>query len=354
MFEKLRKMSTRSKLAVAATSLALVVAGHQWLFAQSIVLTSPTDYTVFQRNSSDQADFAIAGTYTGSPAAIEARFNGGEWVVIDAAPSGGAFSGTLPVRGVPTVNAQGALEVRFSNDQAITDSANFVGIGDIYICAGQSNMSGRGASNQSYSHATLKACLFGNDYAWKELSDPYDDSTNQVDSVSDDAGGEGGSFIPLLATCIMDHTGYPVAFVPCSKGGTSANDWQPHVVSQDRSTLYGSMDYRISRVGGAKAVLWWQGERDAKLGTSQAAYESQMQAILDGIKSDWGIPVCVAKIHDGPYAEADVWAAVKSLWAESPGPDFSNCVTHPDNIHFSTNAELELAALLWSRALGVD
>ncbi|MEI8009279.1 MAG: hypothetical protein WCI00_08155 [bacterium] len=55
--------------------------------------------------------------------------------------------------------------------------------------------------------------MFGNDYTWKVLRDPYDSSVNQVDTVSLDSSAN-GSFVPLLATKIIASQHIPVAFVP--------------------------------------------------------------------------------------------------------------------------------------------
>lgn len=82
--------------------------------ANAIAITQPTT------GATAGASFAVAGTYSGgdSPGAIEASFNGGAWVVIDPAPAGGNYSGTLANQ-APGV---GALSVRWSSIPAVTAS----------------------------------------------------------------------------------------------------------------------------------------------------------------------------------------------------------------------------------------
>lgn len=320
----------------------------------SLTITSPVAYQTYQRDGSDQADIAISGTYVGTPSAIEARFNGGPWATIDASPSGGTYSGTLSAQAA----GQGTLEVRFVDAPDVTASVDNVGIGDVFVIGGQSNASGRGNNNQSYSHATLKATLFGNDYAWQELTDPTDSNSGQVDTVSDDSAA--GSCWPLLATQIMAATGYPVAFVPAPKGGTSIAQWQPGVDHQDRSTLYGSMVYRANQVGTVKAVLWWQGERDAVLGTAEATYNSGLDTVANAVNADLSCSLVVCKIADlstynTGYDETAVNNAIATAWSDNAnvvaGPDFSDITPSVDGVHFKTDQELQAAADRWFAAL---
>lgn len=316
----------------------------------SLTITSPSAYQVLQR-SSGVADIAIEGTYVGSPTAIEASWNGGDYATIDSSPSGGNFSGTLSSQ----PQGQGTLTVRFTNDTGENDTVEYLGVGDVIICAGQSNMVGWGDYLQAYWHPTLKAGMFGNNYQWRELIDPYDQTTGQVDTVSQD-GTNFGSMVPLLASHIMHTTGVPVAFVPCAKGSTSANDWQPPVTSQDRTTLFGSMSYRIDEVGGAAMVIWHQGEQDVTAGTSKATYKSEIAAIASQIETDHSIPFYAAKIHNTALGdETNVWEAMDELWEEDnnvyAGPDLRSITTSPDATHFETDAALQELADEWWLAL---
>jgi hypothetical protein len=241
-----------------------------------------------------------------------------------------------------------------ANQTGVTASAAYVGIGDVLVIAGQSNASGRGTNSQSYSHATLKASLFGNDYTWRELADPTDSITNQGDAISKETSQAGGSLWPLLATSFLADQGVPVAFIPCAKGGTRIADWLPGVNHQDRATLYGSMVYRALQ-SGCKAVLWWQGEGDAQDGTSQATYNSRLDSLANEIQADLGVKLMPCKLQNITAAgETGINAAIAEAWGDNAnvltGPDLSDIATD-DDVHLQTDAKLLDAAGRWWAAL---
>lgn len=325
----------------------------------SLALTAPTSYRTYQRNSNNQADIAISGTYVGAPTAIEASWNGGDWTTLDAAPAGGAYSGTLTNQSA----GQGTLTVRFANDTGVTATVAYVGIGDIYAIAGQSNASGRGENNQSYSHGTLKASLFGNDYAWHELTDPTDSIVDQVDAVSQEpAAPPSGSIWPLLATALMTATGVPVAFVPGALGGSSITSWLPGADHLNRATLYGSLHYRCDQIGGVKAWLWWQGEADTAM--SEATYNGHLDTLANAIRTDMGVKIMPCKLQDcgDGLDETNVNNAIGTAWTDNSnvlrGPDLHGIVADENvwdgvtyHVHIVSDAKLRQVSDLWAVAM---
>lgn len=318
------------------------------------MIGSPQPYQVFQRVG-EIADINISGFYIGSPTSIEARWNGGEWTVIDAAPSNGVFTGTLTSQ----PQGQGTFEIRFSNT-AIGKHVNFVGIGDVFAVAGQSNASGRGSTLNAYI-GTPHAGLLRNDYKWSQLLDPTDDMTNQVDTVSvEPNNNEAGSVWPLIASNYLENQSIPIAFIPCAAGGSSITAWQPGANHQNRSTLYGSMVYRVLQTGGCRAVLWWQGEADTSM--SGAAYNTYLDTIADAIATDIGCKLMPCKFQTSPaYPQANqdiINAAIGTAWSDNAnvltGPDLTILTADNDdgfNVHLISDANVQAAASLWWTAI---
>lgn len=310
----------------------------------SVVVTAPVDHQVLQRDAVGTADVAVTGTYRlppghPSPAAIEARWDGGTWSTLDAAPTDGSFHGVLPGMS----QGQGRLEVRFANDPGVVATRDLVGIGDVFVIAGQSNAAGFGKEGQVYSPDDDRASMFSVGLRWQELRDPV--------------GGVEGSVWPLVASHHTVDQGVPVAFVPTAVGGTSITQWQPGDKYYERM-----LGHVAAAGGGARAVLFWQGETDAVDGMSESTYGAWLDGFAAGVENDLGVPVVVAQIGevatDGanldPIREAQraAWEAGGNVLA---GPTLYDVDlgddSFDDGTHFRSNDDLQVAAERWWAAL---
>jgi hypothetical protein len=315
----------------------------------SVAITTPAQYKTFQRTTNGQLSgtpggttgaIAITGTYTGSPTAIEASFNGGAYATIDAAPAAGTYSGTLTGQ----AEGQGTLTVRFTNDTGVTGTKADIGIGDVFVVAGQSNAEGHGTNNQSYSHASLKATKFSEADAWANCTDPTD-----LDA--------GGSFWPLLATYLLADLGVPVAFITAAENDTGLHDgdWI------DGGTAYVNMQAQVtaSGVNGVRAVLWNQGERDVLDEVTRVQHYADLVELAADITADIaGAPkMIVMPIGDDTVIDAadmdEIRLAQQDSWADAnifEGPllhDFNLVGGANDGVHYKTDADLLEGSKRW-------
>ena len=302
----------------------------------AIALTTPA-YRVFQRDYiTGNGTITVTGTGATPGALVEARWKAGAYVPMTV-ENDGTFTGTIT-----GASGQGDLEIR-QNGGAVASTVNYVGIGTIVIGTGASNMSGRGDNNQSYSHATLKACTFSNRYLWTEMVDPTDNYGLQVDTVSrDDLPTAAGSWIPHLATHFMAEYGYPLAYVPCAMGGSQVENWTD--VGVNRSTLFGSMAYRMQQVGGAELVMFMTNGADV------SSYNTSFDILASNI-STYGCDniMQISGTRSSGYTPAKrqtIWKAQKIL-----GDTVTNIVPGPslkalyadDNLHMMTDDKLAFA-----------
>jgi hypothetical protein len=337
-----KKIMTIALTALLIASGFIIVGPKTVSAADTITITTPTDYRMYQRNSSDQASITITGTYTGTVVSIEADFNGGGYSVINSTPSGGAYTGTLTGCSL----GQGTLTVRFSNNISCTATKTYIGVGDIYVIAGQSNAVGNGDYAQTYSNLTYNATVFREDDAWKLATDPTDTDTSD------------GSYWPILAGKIMDNASVPIGFITTATGGkglVSPADW-----AKGGSGRYENMWNQVNDSGAAsiKAVLWHQGETDAYNDVSYTQYYNAITTLSTNMYNDLpGNPkthvaligqVGLAGTTDDDidavrHAQIDSW---NTTYIE-PGPIMHDLGPFTDNLHLDTNASLYTMGERW-------
>jgi hypothetical protein len=222
----------------------------------------------------------------------------------------------------------------------------------LFILAGQSNMSGRGAvPSPQPRHPRIFA--FGNDYRWKPALEPLDDARRQVDEVSADleAGfGPGLSFALALAEQRPDLT---IALIPCAKGNTTIEEWRS---SPSDATLYGSCLKRVdaaSRAGELAGVLFFQGEADAlnpvryPLQTvTPHEYADRFSTVIRDLRRDLSapkLPLVFAQIgtHAAPGAFTN-WETVRAQQQAVRIPCSTMITTADlplsDGVHFTTDS----------------
>lgn len=206
--------------------------------AGGIVVVVPAPYQTYQRDDAGLADLPIAGTYDAraatTPSAIEARFNGAAWRVIDAAPGAGTFRGTLPAQAA----GQGLLEVRFANSPEVRARVPRVGIGDVMVGAGDSRAAGRGTRAQTFTHRRLVATRYAGGWG-----------------AGHDRGPSAGTIYPLVSTLHMAHHGVPLATITTGVGSTDLaghrTQWDP----DGDASAYDAMVAAVAAAG-VNGVRW--------------------------------------------------------------------------------------------------
>ncbi len=323
---------------------------------RSIRLDQPCAYQVVQRDRDDRGDIVVAGRCLGFDGRLQVRWGDEPWTPVRAGRDG-TFRACLRARRV----GQETLEVRSLGHPACRVARRFVGIGDIYVIAGQSNASGRSRELSVYHHDTLRAGLFGNDDQWKQLADPVDSPVGQVDTVSRDRHGS-GSVWPLVATELVAAEDVPVAFIPCARGNVTMERWlRDPTRPRSPRTLYGSILRRIRAVGGhVRAVLFWQGESDARWSVPPGAFEQRLRRFAATMRAAVGAPVVAAQIGDFsparyPPESVDRIRAAQQRACDAcvdliPGPSLYD-IDLDGSWHFSQPNVKAVAAHRWAAAI---
>ncbi|MBP3954093.1 prolyl oligopeptidase family serine peptidase [Gemmata sp. G18] len=311
-----------------------------------VVLDSPQDYQVAQRNAKNVGTLRVRGKLGGvaRPAdVLEYRVGTeaepGAWRKLEASAKDGPFDAPVEV----AAGGWYRLEVRavVGGKPVARATVEHVGVGEVFVVAGQSNSANHGAEKQTTKTGRVAAF---DGARWQPANDPQPG-----------ASGTGGSFLPPFGDAIAEKFGVPVGFVACGVGATSVREWLPkgaafpnpptlegHVRKRADGTwestgaLYTSFRDRMKQLGphGFRAVLWHQGESDANqkdpTRTLQGKlYREYLEKLIRDTRKDigWDAPWFVAQVSyhvPGDEAAPDIRAAQASLWKDKiafEGPD---------------------------------
>ena len=335
--------------------------------AQSkVTLEFPLERQVFQRNAEEWAEVKVAGTIPAEAALVEAkadlaaglRGTACDWTVVanDTQIKDCKFSGRIKL----ATGGWYSIKVRFrksTDDQGVLGEALVaqVGVGDIFITAGQSNSVNFGKPRQK-SVENLSVYFDGKQFT--SAADPIPDAT-----------GDGGTPWPLLGDLLSRTTRAPVCFRSATVNWLRVHQWLPGDSSGNLERLVERMKWFGPT--GIRAVLWVQGEADAddpgKPSTTAADYERDARAMIEASRkiSGWNIDWFVAGNSyippkpgkDYRQSIADILSAQKALWDKGVafrGPDTNDLVGSEeyrhDTIHFGPRG-LQAHAERWYAAL---
>ena len=359
-------------------------------------LTSPRDYQVFQRTTLRAGTVVIAGQLSfvkgGVPADVmlESRLidesaavpKPGEWTRLPWDARVAAFRFSLK----SDAGGWSRLEVRVRSGDAtlLTVSVDHVGIGEVFIVAGQSNSANHG-EGQTQPQSGLVSAFNGSN--WQLANDPQPG-----------ASGAGGSFIPAFGDRMVELHKVPVGVACVGVGATSVRQWLPkgerisslptltnHIITVGKSEKDGTseaggdgewacdgglFDNLLTRVhhfgpNGCRAILWHQGESDANQSLLDrtlpgSLYAQHLTTIIKRSReqSGWSIPWLIAQASyhtpDDP-GSAEIRTAQRSLWQSGLAHEGPNTDTltadHRDSagkgVHFSAKG-LQAHGQLWA------
>ena len=256
-------------------------------------INSPVERQVIQRSlTSNTANIPVSGDWPAVDS-IEARavvMPGGTgttttWATLVSNHPGGSFASAID-----GVAAGGwyQLEVRgvTGGVPGMPETLERVGVGDVFIIAGQSNSANHGYPAQTVVDDRVSAVDYSNG-AWVKAADPLPGATSG-------AGSQQGSPWTRLGDLVTASENIPVAFMSVGVGGTEVQQWTPGQAHYPRIRTA----VQAFPVGGFRALLWHQGEKDSNVGTAVAAYTSRLQSTIAQSRTDagWDFPWYVSEV----------------------------------------------------------
>jgi hypothetical protein len=339
-------------------------------------ISEPMTRQVVQRRDDNVGYILVIGTYSGDADGFQARSSLEEgasgtsldWTpLVDVTIFQGHFVGIFrqPAGGFYDIQVRPVFQGQTGQPATVVG----VGVGEVFITAGQSNATNWGIPTGIFP-SSLVSCFddgfdAGTDPAypgayWRWGYDPQP----AIDAST------GGSPWPTMATNLANALGVPIGLYAAGCGGTSIQQWlpgevlilatsaNPQVCLFDR--LANAISYFDSR-GGVRAVLWDQGETDYSYGTNPLVYQVSLQIVINQSRQVTGVPVkwMVAQVST---SQADnipervglelAQAAVVDYIVTFPGPN-TDLIGLPyryyfDGVPVHFNADgLELLGGLW-------
>ena len=342
--------------------------------ATELELSSPVEFQVVQRASKRQGVVPIAGSLIGSDRVldlVEAKLTvdgvPGDSNILNASIEQSQFRAQFEV----PAGGWYRIHIRVKNNNVVIaeSSVEHIGVGEVFVIAGQSNSANHG--EERLSPKSGKVAAFDGE-RWRPANDPQPW-----------ASGGGGSFIPPFGDSIAQQFGVPVGIVACGIGATSIREWLPEgarfpnpptLLERVRSVegseweckgeAFETLIKRLKKLGphGFRAVLWHQGESDANQQDASrtlagSLYREYLGKLIRETRREigWESPwfVAQATYHvPGDESSPEIRAAQASLWVDGialQGPDTDTIKgemrdSGGKGVHFSGLGQREHAA----------
>ena len=240
----------------------------------------------------------------------------------------------------------------------------------VVLVAGQSNAVGWGLPISGWPEVPNdRVRMLGNDYRWKDASEPLDDNTGQEEDDPSYDKEPKYSFGTRLGNLLHDATGFVTYLIPTAKGASKVSDWLPRSDPLDPSNLFGSASFRgrvsaglsvnpvlaqeyPSEGGPVNVLVWYQGESDAG---QRRRFVEDTNAVMDRFMDMLDVPVIYAQLasHEQDltnreqHAIGELQRGMETGFGRQPRQRFHMVATYDlprsDRIHLSAFAQRVLA-----------
>lgn len=165
------------------------------------------------------------------------------------------------------------------------DMVHNIGVGDVFVIAGQSNAAGR-AKNPVADDPELGVHVLRPNARWELATHPLGETTGAVHVGNYENHNPGHSPWLHFAKRLKRELGYPIGLVPCAYGGAPLRWWNP----EENGALFRNMlemlaDYALR----PKAVLWYQGEAEG-FENSAETYLARFSAFVHATREALQMP----------------------------------------------------------------
>ncbi len=160
------------------------------------------------------------------------------------------------------------------------DMVHHVGVGDVFVIAGQSNAAGR-AKDPIEDAPEIGVHLLRDSGKWDLASHPLGETTGSIHLGHFENHNPGHTPWLHFAKILKRTLGYPIGLVMCAYGGSPLRWWNlAENGALTRNMLEMLADYDLH----PKAMLWYQGEAEG-FENSAETYLERFSAFLDSVRT---------------------------------------------------------------------
>jgi Carbohydrate esterase, sialic acid-specific acetylesterase/Secretion system C-terminal sorting domain len=351
----------------------------------------PVERAVFQRDNNNTAFVHVTGNYEGEASSVEGRLvpmvegQGIQtpWQILDASPKNGSFTGKISGLG-----GWYQLQIRTIKSEQVTGVAtlNKVGIGEVFIIAGQSNVRGRKNYGEVGSVDDRVNTLDYKNDVFRPLT-VLSKFTKIGQTTDVGPFGEGPWIWGELGDKLTNRLNVPVLFLNAAWEGSTVKNWRESAEGKQTVNVNpgynfpeGGFPYRnlrdvlniYSSILGVRSIIWQQGETDTEPSrTSENEYASELQQLINLTRqqSSKNISWVIARTSlTYPNVTSSAIINAQNKVISTPfnntfaGPETDNLQVDVepirfDGVHFGNkpgSAGLSLLASEWNRYLSND
>lgn len=174
------------------------------------------------------------------------------------------------------------------------DVIHHVGVGDLWMIAGQSNAAGYGRG-PVFDPPKMGVHILKNNETWGIAAHPLNDPTGSTHANAEIAN-PGHSPYLCFARTLRSALGYPIGLIQTALGNSPLSQWNP--TENPDAPLYHNLLHCVRLAGGrVRGVLWYQGESDTNPGLAET-YDSRFADFVARLRADFHddrLPIIVAQ-----------------------------------------------------------
>ena len=354
-----------------------------------ISIQFPAEKSVFQRNNNNLGNIHVSGNLNQEADRVEGRLiprvagqgTQTDWKIIDSSIDGLSFTGLIEGNG-----GWYKLEIRSVRNNSTIENTTIerVGIGEVFVIAGQSNAQGDGNNPNAKGAIDERVLAFDQNfidratYTTQNLPINFEPGKfSKIESYTNiGPNGYTAWCYGELGDLLIKKINVPVMFYNAALSGTSTGNWVASINGQD--TYHVNLGYKFEKfmpylglkktlnsiisIFGIRAILWHQGESDTSGDVSEQVYFTNMKTLIQETRNNTGVKIPWVVSRVSRYfgrtsstiisSQNKVIANIESVW---PGPSTDDIqINRPDGAHFeNTFSENGLSKLAeaWNQSL---